>query len=301
MKTVIFLKKIWKEFITLYSRKKIISTDIIYIKNYYLNEFQFDLSDSKNIGHSFYDNFQKLLQLKQNTEEYNYILLHNLFGPIEYLEELKKLSKKKYRVWKNRLIKNIRNVAFYGDLFELYITWTFVQKKIKFTTSDKPDNIIIFENSEIFVECTSSQFNFDIKPSKENILSKLVETLHCKMKKKYSKPDCALFIDITNLCFHANSLNLPITEEELSDVLISASQKTIESENLTDFVSFGAILFMFFDIYKTSIGEINYSCNGFNIRENSNANVNLIKFLKSNNLGLHEKKEIKKPKFNHEI
>ncbi len=281
--------------------KNIILTDITFIKTYYLKEFQFDLSDSKNTGHSFYDNFQKIQHLNSNSNEYKYILLHNLFGPIEYLEELKKISKKKYRVWKNRLINNIKNVAIYGDLFELYITWSLAHKKINFSSSDSPDITIFVENTKIFVECTTSQFNFNKNPSKEDIFTKLIETLHSKMIKPYSSPDCALFIDITNLCFHANSLNLPITEEELSNALIKASQKTIESKKLKNLISFGVIIFMYFDIYDTSGGESKYACNGFNIRINSNVNIHLMNFIKKNNLGPHEKKEIKNPKFNHEI
>ena len=134
------------------------SVDLKAIRELYLSELNFDLLDIKNQKHSFYKNYEFLLKLNPNSEEFRFVLLHNLFGPIQYLEELKKISQKKYKFWKNRLIKNTDNVGIYGDLFELYITWSLVMKKVEFKSIDSPDFEINYNNSKIFIECTSSQF-----------------------------------------------------------------------------------------------------------------------------------------------
>ena len=63
-------------------------------------ELNFDLSDTNNSEHSSYKNYQLLLTLNPDFEEFKYILLYNLFEPITNLEELKKLSKKNIKFGK---------------------------------------------------------------------------------------------------------------------------------------------------------------------------------------------------------
>ena len=233
-----------------------------------------------------------------NSQEFKFILLHNLFGPIQYLEELKKISQKKYKIWKNRLVKNTNNVGVYGDLFELYITWTLVMKNIEFETTDSPDFKVLHNNSNIYIECTSSQFDFEKKPSKDDILQKISDTIYSKLNMNYANTSTCLFIDITNLCYHAKMLNSTISNKELMLSIVKASQKIPMFESSQ---TFGAFMFFCFNITRNSKGEIRYACNSFNIIENTSVEPNLVDFLKTNNGSTLDKQTVKTIKFNHEI
>lgn len=270
--------------------------DLKAIRQLYQKELNFDLYNTNNSEHSFYKNYQLLLNLDPDSEEFRYILLHNLFGPVQYLEELKKLSEKKYKIWKNRLIKNTQNVGIYGDLFELYITWTLVMKNINFVPSDSPDFEISYNNSKIHIECTSSQFDYEKAPSKEEILLKIASSVCSKMKLNYATPSTCLFIDITNLCYHAKLLNFPITQQELTLSVLNASQKIdgFESSN-----TFGAVMFFWINIVKDSNNNIRYASNTYDIIENITADSNLIEFLRNNNVDIPNKEQIESPKFSH--
>ena len=196
------------------------------------------------------------------------------------------------------MIKNISNVGVYGDLFELYITWTLVMKNIKFDAIDSPDFKILHNNFNIFIECTSAQFDFERKPSKSEVLQKITDTVLTKMSKKYANPSTCLFIDITNLCYRVKTLNSTITTEELMISIFNASQKipTFESTQ-----TFGAFLFFCFNIIKDANGKIMYACNSFDIIENTFTDENLIDFLNINNTSTPNKRTVQTIKFNHEI
>lgn len=272
------------------------NADLKAIRELYLSELNFDLLDIKNQKHSFYKNYEFLLKLNQNSEEFRFVLLHNLFGPIQYLEELKKISQKKYKIWKNRLIKNTDNVGIYGDLFELYITWSLVMKKVEFNSIDSPDFEIHYNNSKIFIECTSSQFENGKTPTKEEILSKLENTIFKKLMSKYANTSTTLFIDITNLCYNAKILNSNITQDELKLSVLNASSKIDSFESSS---TFGAFMFFWINISKDSNDNIMYVSNSFDIIENKNCNPHLLNFLKNNNVNIPDKKEVTTLKFSH--
>ncbi len=270
--------------------------DLIAIRQLYKSKLDFDLTDVKNSEHTFYKNYKSLLNLDPISEEFRYILLHNLFGPIQYLEELHKLSEKKYRTWKKRLIKNKQSVGIYGDLFELYITWTLVMKNIDFVLSDSPDFEILHNDSKVYIECTSSQFDFEKTPSKEDILLKITTSVFNKMKLNYATISTGLFVDITNLCYHSKLLNSPITQQDLISSVLNASKKIEDFNNLN---TFGAVMFFWINIIKDSNENIRYACNSYDIIENVSANPNLIEFLKNSNIDIPNKKQIENPKFSH--
>lgn len=273
-----------------------LNQDLKAIRQLYQTELDFDICDDSNAKHTFYKNYHLLSELETKSEEYNYILLHNLFGPIQYLHELRKLSEKKYKVWKNRLVKNTENVGIYGDLFELHITWSLVLKNIDFISSDSPDFEITYEKSKIYIECTSSQFDYGKNPSKESILLKITSSIQGKMNSKYATTSTCLFVDITNLCYHAKLLDLPITQQELTQSVFNASQKIHGFDSKQ---TFGAIMFFWINIVKDSKGNILYVSNSFDIIQNVNADPKLIEFLKKNNIDIAEKEQIGNPKFNH--
>lgn len=272
------------------------SVDLKAIRELYLSELNFDLLDIKNQKHSFYKNYEFLLKLNPNSEEFRFVLLHNLFGPIQYLEELKKISQKKYKVWKNRLIKNTDNVGIYGDLFELYITWSLVMKKVEFKSIDSPDFEINYNNSKIFIECTSSQFENGKTPTKVEILSKLENTVFKKLMSKYANTSTALFVDITNLCYNSKLLNSNITQDEIKLSVLNASNKIDGFESST---TYGAFMFFWINISKDSKGRIIYVSNSFDIIENKNCDSKLLNFLKNNNVNIPDKKEVTTLKFSH--
>lgn len=272
------------------------SVDLKAIRELYLSELNFDLLDIKNQKHSFYKNYEFLLKLNPNSEEFRFVLLHNLFGPIQYLEELKKISQKKYKVWKNRLIKNTDNVGIYGDLFELYITWSLVMKKIEFKSIDSPDFEINYNNSKIFIECTSSQFENGKTPTKVEILSKLENTVFKKLMSKYANTSTALFVDITNLCYNSKLLNSNITQDEIKLSVLNASNKIDGFESST---TYGAFMFFWINISKDSKGRIIYVSNSFDIIENKNCDSKLLNFLKNNNVNIPDKKEVTTLKFSY--
>lgn len=272
------------------------NVDLKAIRELYLSELNFDLLDIKNQKHSFYKNYEFLLKLNPNSEEFRFVLLHNLFGPVQYLEELKKISQKKYKIWKKRLIKNIDNVGIYGDLFEMYITWSLVMKKVEFKSIDSPDFEIHYNNSKIFIECTSSQFENGKTPTKEEILSKLENTVFKKLMSKYANTSTTLFIDITNLCYNAKILNSNITQDELKFSVLNASSKINAFDSSS---TFGAFMFFWINISKDSNDSIMYVSNSFDIIENKNCDTHLINFLKNNNVNIPDKKEVTTLKFSH--
>lgn len=274
--------------------------DVEFMQKCYLNELNFDLTDSNNKGHTFYENFQLLLTLDSNSEQFKYIFLNNLLGTIEYLNAIKKIDIKEYERFKIRLTKNIKNVGFYGDMFELYIAWTLIEKKTKFNKIEPPDFEVIFDNNKLFIECASAQFDFNKTPSKEEIFSKIKKTLRNKMKKPYANLSTALFIDITNLCYHSQVLNIPLTHIELRRALIDVTQELLDStSNLISINHYGFIMFFSFKASKTVTGEVNYDCNTFGNNRNINADSNLIKYIESNLLSHLGIQDVETPKFHH--
>lgn len=274
--------------------------DVEFIQQCYSNELNFDLTDSNNKGHTFYENFQLLLTLEPNSEQFKYIFLNNLSGTIEYLKAIKKVDIKEYERYKIRLTKNIKNVGFYGDMFELYIAWTLIEKKTKFNKIEPPDFEVIYNNSKLFIECASAQFDFDKIPSKGEIFSKIKKTLRNKMKKTYANLSTALFIDITNLCYHSMVLNIPLTDKELRRALIEVTQELLDStSDLININHYGFIMFFSFKASKTATGEVNYDCNTICNSRNANADPNLLKYIESNLLNHLGIQDVATPKFHH--
>jgi hypothetical protein len=199
--------------------------DIEFIKKIYLRELGFDLESAENKKHAFYDNFQKLLKLDHKSDEYQYILYHSLFGPSEYLEEIKKVSIDNYNVWKNRLVSNKINVGLYGDIFELYINWTLVQKKLNFTKRERPDFSLSHNSKEIFIECTSTHCDFHKIPAEKDIYKKLKSKIREKVIEEYMNLSTVIFIDITNLYYHSKNINLTLNEDFIYKALTDVEEK----------------------------------------------------------------------------
>jgi hypothetical protein len=273
--------------------------NIEFIKKLYLNELSFNLENSENKGHAFYDNFQTLLKLEPKSDEYHYILYHCLFGPSEYLEEIKKVSFDDYNGWKNRLICNKKNVGLYGDIFELYINWTFVQKSLNFTKRERPDFSLKHNNKEIFIECTSTHCNFDKIPVEKDIFKKLKSKIRKKIIEEYMNLSTALFIDITNLYYHSKNINLTLNENFIFKALKELDDNLTKKPPIKVIKPFGAIVFFYFDNSKNSNNETLYSCNILAHFKRPTADTNLVNFLEENIMKNIEKTISNNPKFNH--
>lgn len=273
--------------------------DIEFIKKLYLNELNFDLEDSENKGHAFYDNFQMLLKLDRKSDEYQYTLYHSLFGPSEYLEEIKKVSFEDYNLWKNRLISNKKSVGLYGDIFELYINWTFVQKKLNFTKRERPDFSLNHNSNEIFIECTSTFCHFDKSPNEKDIFRKLNDNIRKKITEEYMNLSTVLFIDITNLFYHSKKINLTLNENFIFKALKKVDENLTKNPPLNVINPFGAIAFFYFDNSKDLSNGTHYSCNILTYFKRPTADKNLVDFLEKNIMKNTEKLISNNPKFNH--
>lgn len=273
--------------------------DIEFIKKIYKEDLNFDFENSENEGHAFYDNFQTLLKLEPNSNEYQYILYHCLFGLIEYLEEIKKISLEEFIFWKNRLISNKKNVGLYGDIFELYINWTLVQKNLKYTKSERPDFSLLHNNKAIFIECTSAYCNFDKQPAEKEIFKKLKSKVRDKIIEEYMNLSTVLFIDVTNLYYHSKNINLTLNENFISKALTELDENLTKKPPIKAIKPFGAIIFFYFDNSKNSNDETHYSCNILAHFKRPTADINLVDFLEKNIMKNTEKIISNNPKFNH--
>jgi len=273
--------------------------DLEFIKKLYLKELSFDLENPENKGHAFYDNFQMLLKLEPKSDKYYYILYHCLFGPSEYLEEIKKVGSDEYSVWKNRLISNKKNVGLYGDIFELYINWTFVQKKLNFTKRERPDFSLNHSNKEIFIECTSTHCDFDKIPAEKDIFKKLKSKIREKIIEDYMNLSTVLFVDITNLFYHSKNINLTLNENFISKALKEVDDNLTKKPPIKVIKPFGAIVFFYFDNSKDSNNETHYTCNILAHFKRPTVDTNLVDFLEKNIMKNIEKTISNNPKFSH--
>lgn len=260
------------------------------LQNLYFELLEFDLKDSKNIGHPFYDDYQKLLTVSNNPNQYNYLLTYNLFHPIEIFEKIKSKSTVEFNYFKNRLLKNNKNIGFYGDKFELFIAFSLLERDIKYTKPEPPDFKIKFDNSEIYIECGTAQFDVDSKRSKVEIFSKLRKNINAKLKKKYSNDDTILFLDITNLIYHSEKLKEPLTDDELKFTIDKVCQKG-KSEQM-----FGLIVLFHFFSSQTSQYDRFFHWKP-TLYTNNYTNLKLFNFVNSNLIDSKEGKILEFPKF----
>ena len=272
-------------------------TDLDRIKRYYFTLLGFDMTDSKYTGHPFFNSYNKLLALDPQSDDFKYIIYNNLFGPIEYLEKLRRVDNSAFETWKNRLIKNPKNVALYGDIFELYFHWTLAEKKLSFKNRENPDFSINYE-TEIFVECTSALFDFTKEPSEQEIFQKIKKSVRKKLVLDYMNSTTVLFVDITNPIFHAKKLKLDITQDYLSSVLenINGDFKKNPPKKLK---SLGAIVFVYFDYYKDENTDWKYRCNVAHHLFTDRTDEPIFSFLKSNFIRAEPKSDVVNPKFHH--
>lgn len=264
----------------------------------YKDEMNFDIDNSKNSEHQFYMNFQSLKKLKTKSDEYNYILFHCLLGPLDYLATMKKSSLADWEIWRKRIINNINNVGLFGDIFELYVNWSLVQKEIEYKKNERPDFTINQNNKEIYIECTSAHFDFDKVPTEKEIFKKLKNNIRSKTVEKYMNSSTALFIDITNLYYHSKKINLTLENEFFFRTLKEIDEDLLKQQ-INPAKSFGAIYFFCFDYSINDVDDSHYTYNILSKFNRLEADKNLIDFMEKNLVQNLAKKISYNPKFNH--
>jgi len=168
--------------------------------------------------------------------------------------------------------------------------YSLLEKGIKYTKPEPPDFKIKHKKVELYIECASAQFDFNAAPDKKKIYTKLKKTLISKMQKGYANPETALFVDITNLIFHANEMNEPLTSQELKTILISANIQ-VKAEQM-----FGLVAMFYFFSSRNSEGERYYhwkSC----LYENASTNTELHNFITENLINSPEGENLDFPRF----
>jgi hypothetical protein len=206
------------------------------------------------------------------------------------LRKIKQNSKDHFDWFANRLIKNKTNVGFYGDKFELSIAVSLLEKGIEYTKTESPDFKVEFNKQELFIECGSAQFDFDSTPDQKGIYTKLKKTLISKMNERYSSPDTALFVDITNLFYHANEIKEHLTNHDLLEILTSAN-RNVKSEQI-----FGVVVMFCFFSSQNSEDDRTFHWKTY-IFMNNNTNPNWRNFFIQTGVESPEGDQKRLPKF----
>lgn len=267
--------------------------DMTNLRTMFLTILDFDLENPSNFDHPFCFTYRVLLKLNPDTDEYKYLLFNCLFGIIECMYMLKNINNSEYEKWKIRLAKNKNSVGIYGDIYELYIHWSLERKKISFLKSERPDFIINWNESNIFIECGSTQFDFDKTPNEKEVFRKLKSAIRSNFTSGYLNNSTALFVDITNLIFHLPNFDAGVLSRALNAVDVELERNPSDTLNKP-----GAITFMNFELIKNSSGQ-NYACNVTGSFLNPNADSNLKSFLEENFVHGIQKPIVIKPKFHH--
>ncbi len=267
--------------------------DLMSLRAMFLTILDFDIENPLNSDHPFCFTYKALLKLNPDTDEYKYLLYNCLFGIIECMDFLKKTNNAEYEKWKTRIIKNKKSVGLFGDIYELYIHWSLDRKKITFLKSERPDFIIDWNGTNVFIECGSGQFDFDKTPNEKEVFRKLKSVIRSNFTSGYLNYSTALFIDITNLIFHLPDFDVNVLSRALANVEIELKRNPSKTLNEP-----GAITFMNFELIRNSSGQ-NYACSITGSFLNPNVDSNLKSFLEENFVRGVQKPIVIKPKFNH--
>jgi hypothetical protein len=88
---------------------------------------------------------------------------------------------------------------YYGTRFEIDIAASLLRKGISFNHPDPPDFVINTGDGETIIECTTSH----LSGGDRTIEEKLNQSLISHSDRPYFNSNMGLFIDITNLMYHA--------------------------------------------------------------------------------------------------
>jgi hypothetical protein len=265
------------------------TSDIANLKLMFITYLNFDLENTNNTGHPFYENFQKLLLLNPQSSEYKYIFFYYLFGPVDYFSAMQADI---YEFWRNRIVQNKNSVGIYGDIFEIFIQWTLLLKNIAFVKHERPDFIITYENEKIFLECGSTFFDGNKPATEKDVFKKIKTVVKNNLKTGYLNLKTALFIDVTNLVYHFPSLD----SEFLKKALISA-ENDLRQKNIT-FETPGSITFLNFEFINNIAGQ-NHACNIIGNFIRPNIDKRLSSFLSQNFIPKIPTETTIFPKFGH--
>lgn len=273
--------------------KNNINSDLVNLKSMFLTVLDFDLDKPSNFDHHFCLTYRELLKLHPGSDEYDFYLLNCLFGIIEYMNLLKKSNETEYEKWKVRLVNNKNSVGLFGDIYELFIHWSLYMKGFSFFKTERPDFIVNWNESVLFVECGSTQFEFKKKPNDKQVYRKLKSVIRSNLTSGYLNYSTVLFIDITNLIFHLQNFNVEILSRAIKDVEIELKRNPSNYLNKP-----GAIIFMNFELIERMAHQ-NFAWNVTSIFFNPNVDLNLSAFLKDSFIVNIENHISNNPKFHH--
>jgi hypothetical protein len=137
------------------------------------------------------------------------------------VEDLKRLEQERPDILKyfKRKIKESRSADnFYGIRFEIHIASTLLKKQILFEKEDPPDFLI--NNSELAIECSSVRI---INSKNTEFVYKVGSCIRKKGKEEYSNLNTALFIDITNIIYKSDIVDMSAIRKEAKAALCETS------------------------------------------------------------------------------
>jgi hypothetical protein len=105
----------------------------------------------------------------------------------------------------NKLLKKLLkcpNSQYYGTRYEILISRVLVDSGVDFTMPDPPDFLIVEDNFEFSIECTSKHFT--VEKTKEDLIKGIFSTIDKKNDPKFNfNQNTVLAIDITNVGYNS--------------------------------------------------------------------------------------------------
>lgn len=111
-------------------------------------------------------------------------------------------------------LKVARNIdRFYGIRFEVNIAATLIRNEIQFDKQETPDFRVHWRAIQLGIECAG--LHIRKAKEREDYLYKIDSKIFEKEKQSYCNNQTGLFLDITNLAYHAYARGVTWTKEQL--------------------------------------------------------------------------------------
>lgn len=185
-------------------------------------------------NHPLTDTFRTIDDCKRKKQfELGVALLQKIQFLVEQLKRIEEYDVNLLRKFTKRLC-TVNKDTYQGERLEINIAASLIKKNVDFIKSDPPDFKKV-ENQDINIECTSIHLDTPVKTEKK-LLQKLHKTIKKKSKRHYSKPNTALFIDVTNLYFHSLDLHSKLFKDR--NILKTVTKKFLRSSDYGAIVVF---------------------------------------------------------------
>ena len=127
--------------------------------------------------------------------------LRRMYALIGQLKDIQRLNPDVFKKCIKNLNKHTSEKNFWGYRFEIHIAHQLLKGRVSFRYRESPDFSVIYQRSEIYIECGSRRPE---KPIDTASLARkaLIGTIRQKSAMPYMNLKTALFLDITNLIFN---------------------------------------------------------------------------------------------------